>query len=397
MLFGSGRHKILFGLGLLLALSAAGIYFAPHPDAVRQSIPERLSDTEYWSLIKEFSEPGGYFRSENFVSNESAFQRVIPTLKRYTKPGGVYLGVGPDQNFTYIAALEPKLAFIVDVRRQNMLLHLMYKALFELSGDRTDFLSRLFARPMPPEMHAANPEHLFAVLSKTPSDPDMAKATLDSILERLRDHHHFELSNEDSTSIEHVYNAFVSAGPEIRYSFPNQYAWRRFPTYSELMLETDGTKENGGEQQSYIASEENFRAIQRMESENRIVPIVGDFAGEKALRSVGQYIRNHDATVSTFYTSNVEFYLFQTEDWRKFLDTVSALPMTTESTVIRSYFNNYGLQFPSPPAWLDSPPQSYTLLDNLSSFVKAFSGGRVHTYFDVVRRSKPHYGRNNAS
>ena len=389
MLYSSARGKLLIGLGLVLSLSVVAVYFAPQPPVVRQHIPDSLSDAEYWNLITEFSEPGGYFRSENFVSNESAFQRVIPTLKKHIKPGGVYLGVGPDQNFTYISVLAPKLAFIVDIRRQNMLLHLMYKALFELSENRAEFLSKLFARAVPPEFRTANTEHLFAVVGKAPLDSDLARATLDSVLEHLRERHRFALSAEDSNTIEHVYNAFVSAGPEIRYSFPNQYAWRRFPSYSELMLETDGTTENGGEQHSYIASEENFRAIKRMETENRIVPIVGDFAGEKALRSVGQYIREHDASISAFYTSNVEFYLFQTEDWRKFLETVSELPITTDSTVIRSYFNNYGLQFPSPPAWLDSPPQSYTLLDNLWSYAKAFSGGRVHTYFDVVRRSKP--------
>ena len=61
----------------------------------------------------------------------------------------MYLGVGPEQNFTYIVALRPKLAFIVDIRRGNMNEHLLYKAFIELSADRADFLSRLFARPRP--------------------------------------------------------------------------------------------------------------------------------------------------------------------------------------------------------------------------------------------------------
>ena len=125
-----------------------------------------------------------------------------------------------------------------------------------------------------------------------------------------------------------------------------------------------------------------------MESENRIVPIVGDFAGDKALRSIGAYVREHDSIVSTFYTSNVEFYLFQTDDWRKFFNTVSNLPSNGESVIIRSYFNNYGLQFPNPPGWLYSP-QSYTLLDSMPPLVAAFAGGRIHTYFDVIRRSTP--------
>src|SRR5262249_42174198 len=149
-----------------------------------------------------------------------------------------------------------------------------------------------------------------------------------------------------------------------------------------LMLETDGTTEQGGVNHSYLASEANFQAVRVMQTQNRIIPIVGDFAGAKALRSVGSYVRNHGATVSTFYTSNVEFYLFQTDDWRKFLDTLSEFPVDAQSVIIRSYFNNYGMQFPTPPGWLYSTPPSYTLVDNLAGFTRAFSNGRIQSYFD---------------
>src|SRR5205814_381591 len=63
--------------------------------------------------------------------------------------GRVYMGVGPEQNFTYIVALKPKIAFIIDIRRGNLDLQLMYKALFELSKDRAEFVSRLFSRRRP--------------------------------------------------------------------------------------------------------------------------------------------------------------------------------------------------------------------------------------------------------
>jgi hypothetical protein len=39
---------------------------------------------------------------------------------------GVYVGVGPYQNFTYISALDPDIAFVVDIRRKNLLHHLLY-------------------------------------------------------------------------------------------------------------------------------------------------------------------------------------------------------------------------------------------------------------------------------
>ena len=137
---------------LLLAALPVVWSVAGASSARAQSIPDRLSDSTFWHLITDLSEAGGTFISDNFVSNELAFQYVIPELRNTVKPGGVYVGVGPDQNFTYILALEPRIAFIVDIRRQNMVQHLMYKALLEMSADRADFLSRLFARERPAEL-----------------------------------------------------------------------------------------------------------------------------------------------------------------------------------------------------------------------------------------------------
>ena len=122
---------------------------AQQAPATAPTIPARLSDEQFWRLSTEFSEPSGYFRSENLVSNEHTFQYVIPALRKQTRPGGVYLGVAPDQNFTYILATQPRIAFIVDIRRGNLLQHLMYKGLIELSADRAEFVSRLFSKKRP--------------------------------------------------------------------------------------------------------------------------------------------------------------------------------------------------------------------------------------------------------
>lgn len=114
--------------------------------AAAQNIPDRLADSTFWRLMTEFSEPWGTFRSENFVSNETSFQWVIPELRATIKPGGVYLGVAPDQNFTYIVALKPSIAFIVDIRHQNAMQHLLFKALIAMSATRAEFLARLLSR-----------------------------------------------------------------------------------------------------------------------------------------------------------------------------------------------------------------------------------------------------------
>src|SRR5436309_11445833 len=152
------RRTILVTCATLLACGVL-LYFGAGPwssssssyTAAAANLPSRLGDVEFWRMISEFSEAGGYFRSDNFLSNEAGYQYVIPALKRTAQvlPGGVYLGVGPEQNFTYIVAFDAKMAFIVDIRRGNTLEHLLYKALMEVSRDRIEFLSRLFSRPRP--------------------------------------------------------------------------------------------------------------------------------------------------------------------------------------------------------------------------------------------------------
>jgi len=373
------RYRIAVVLCILAPIVLAAVYLAPRTVTAPGTLPDSISDADFWNIVSNFSEMGGYFRSDNFISNESTYQWVVPDLKTKLKPGGVYLGVGPDQNFTYITAMHPAVAFITDIRRQNMLLHLMYKALFEMSSNRAEFLSKLFGRPLPDKVRQSQDlESLFHALSHEDPDTGFARQTVAGVLEQLRANHHFALALEDSKTIDYIYNAFVSGGPDIRYSFPSQYASRRFPSYAELMLETD----ENGESHSYMASEENFQTMKRFEAENRLIPVVGDFAGDKALRSIGKYLKQHGSTVTAFYTSNVEFYLFQSDDWRKFLDNVLELPADRNSVIIRAYFNNYGIRYAN-----GSNSRSETLVDPIQDLTNSFKANEIHSYFDLIKRS----------
>ena len=178
-----------------------------------QDVPSRLDDSTFWKLVADFSEPGGYFRSDNFVSNETAFQYVIPALQKGTAPGGAYLGVGPDQNFTYIVALKPKISFIFDIRRGNLQEHLLYKAVIELSRDRADFLSLLFSRPRPPGLDttATADVLLNAYAGVAPSDT-LYQKNLKAVKAWLITHHGFALGDSDIAGIEYVYSAFSAGG-----------------------------------------------------------------------------------------------------------------------------------------------------------------------------------------
>jgi len=379
----------------LIAVAASLVLLCGTPTArvAEAALSASIDDRAFWSLVTEFSEANGYFRSDNLVSNETEFQHVVPTLKSEHTPASAYVGVGPDQNFTYLVALKPRIAFIVDVRRQNMLLQLMYKAIVEISPTRSEFLARLFARGeavKPSTTETA--EQLFAAIESPGPDAHACDATLSAIDQRLTGKHHFRLTRDDLTSIEYVYRAFCDAGPEIRYSFGRGPGWLPFPSYRDLMTERDG----GGVNQSYLASEANYRALRDLEMRNLVVPIVGDFAGPKALRSVGAYLRLHRATVTAFYTSNVEQYLFRDDEWQRFYANVGAMPLTPSSTFIRAVFNNIGMHayvLTPAPYPLPAPPQSaygprsLTLLNPIADLLSAVQAGRIQSYRDVVELS----------
>ena len=366
---------------LLLAVLTAVFQRVESGSNLRPADATGLSDREFWALIGELSEPGGLFRSDNFVSNEVAYQLVIPELQARVGTGGVYLGVGPDQNYTYIAATKPRLAFILDIRRQNMLQHLLYKALFELSGSRVDFLSRLFSRRVPDDIKPG--DGIGGIIAKfryvAPSQELFAE-NLSDVLGLLQSGHAFRLRRDDPTIIEYVYKAFYFSGPELRYSSRRRLGSRRFPTYGDLLLETDGE----GENHNYLATEENFRFIQTLHAENRIVPLVGDFAGEKSLVGLGRYLMHRNLKVSIFYTSNVEYYLFQNQAWERFFDNVATLPLADGSTFVRSYFNNFGYRHPAQRTRYFS----VTLLDSMAGLLAAHRAGDLRSYYSLIERSR---------
>jgi hypothetical protein len=325
------RCTLLVG-AVALALTFWTYGCAPKiPDReIPDTLPLRLTNPEFWHMVTEFSEESGSFRSDNFVSNESEYQRVIPSLVQTVKPGGIYIGVGPEQNFTYITALQPTLAFIIDIRRQNMLEHLFYKALMETSVDRADFLSRLFGRSRI-DSDVKTSEELFRAYRLKRPIPQLFETNLGRVLNYLKSEKGFNLSREDEAGVRHIAQAFFKFGPDLRYTSTVDN-FRSAVNYSDLMTQDDGLSRNW----SFLATEDRFRAIQSMQQRNLIVPLVGDFAGPLAILSVGKYAQDHGTTVHAFYTSNVEEYLFADgRRWNEFYRNVVALPVDSNSTFIR--------------------------------------------------------------
>jgi hypothetical protein len=309
-------------------------------------VPTEITDQQFWKLSKDFSEEDGYFRSDNLLSNETSFQEIIPALLKNAKQGRVYMGVGPEQNFTYMAALKPSMAFIIDIRHGNLDVQLLYKALFELSKDRAEFVSRLFSRKRPDGLTASSTvTEIFEAYLKADGSKDLYEANLKAVQDVLMKKHGFPLSTGDQDGIRWALSNYYQFGPAISYgsslsvNVPPEIVgatggggFGNMATYASLMIADDGNNQY----RSYLASEANFAFLKDLESHNLVIPVVGDFGGNKAIRSVGTYLKGIGANVSAFYLSNVEQFLFQEGKWNRFCASVASLPIDESSMFIRS-------------------------------------------------------------
>ena len=316
---------------LVFAWLAAAPAFAQAPSA--------LSDSAFAAMVARMSETPGYFDTDNLISNEDSYLHVLGALKREGVSGGAYIGVGPDQNYSYITAIRPHVAFIVDIRRDNLLEHVWYKALFAMSRSRLEFLCLMFGRSPPSDTTgwgARDIASLFAYIDAAPRDSATVARARQRVMDAVR-HGALPMSPEDVAHIARMHAAFINSGPALRFNSYGRAPAPYYPDFRRLAMETD----RAGRQSSFLAHEADFQYVKSMHARNLIVPIVGDFAGDKALASIAQWLRVNHETVSAFYTSNVEQYLFRDGGFAQFAKSVAQMPRNERSVMIRSYFLGY--------------------------------------------------------
>ena len=338
-------------------------------------------------LSQRISEPGGYFGSDNLVSNELSLQHVIPKLNQMGVTGGVYLGVGPDQSFTYIAAIKPSKAFMIDIRRDCLLHHLLLKSLFQLSHNRIEYLSLMFARPIPAKPKEWNKKplkDLVEYIDRTPSDPKLYEKYRAEI-KPLINSFGFNLTEREQEALEKIHRAFYQSGMETRYVIRDRPmpSNRYFPSYRSILLETD----LNNEQRNYLATEDSYQVLKKMQDENRIIPVTGDLSGEHAVKEIGKYLKETGEKVSAFYVSNVEFYLWrQSGSFDRFVSNLKSLPIDEKSVIIRSYFN-YAYYAYQHPLTIENH-FSVQLLQTIDSVIKDSDSNtnNYNSYYDLVTR-----------
>jgi len=303
-----------------------------------------LSRAEFARLFTSLSEPDRYFFSDNYISNETSYLQVVPELERRARKHGAYIGVGPEQNFTYIAQTDPDLAFIVDIRRGNALEHLLYKAIFELAESRAEFLALLVGRDGDPKSAPGKDADLGAVLAYIDRlrIDDKAFARIHrKLVDRIRDDYGIALDAKDIETLQHTHHAFFDKGLDLRFELHEKNG-RKYPNLRELLTKKDAADATSG----FLGSRAAYERVRTLERENRVIPVVGDFAGDHAIAAIGKELRRRDLPVSVFYVSNVEQYLMEPDKWKPWIRNVDALPSNEQSLFVRCYLDQ-GKRHPS--------------------------------------------------
>jgi hypothetical protein len=320
------------------AASTAGLD-SPAPSAAPGTSTASTSDPSSSAFVlafTRFSESGARFRGDNLISNEGAYLDVASELA--SRSGGVYLGVGPEQNFSYIALSRPELAVIVDIRRDNALLHLLYKAIFETARDRSEFLCTLLTRKCAP-LHAPPPgatiESILAHVGKTPPDREGFEFRHSALAELLRSRSALGLSEADFAAMERLHRELLDRGLDAHFEGQGPPGLRH-PTLAELLRSRGADGKLG----SFLSSDALFRTVQDLQRQDRVQFVVGDFGQVGALRRIAEDLNARSLVLRTFYVSNVEQYLFKSKVWATWLENLRAFPIDSETRLLRSYISS---------------------------------------------------------
>jgi hypothetical protein len=330
------------------------------------------------SLIEQLSEPNGEFDTDNLISNEQSYLHVVPALEQ-AGTGGVYIGVGPDQNFSYIARLRPTEAFIVDIRRDNLLLHLLFKAIFGVARNRVEYLGLLTGRPAPDRVDTwrdAGIEKIVAYFDEAkPSAPAAAAEEVERLHAAIRKIG-VPLTAKDFATIDRFHAAFKNEGLSLQFRSAGRPAREYYPTYRDLLLETD----RKGRKLCYLASEDDFQFLKTLEARDGLIPVVGDLSGPHAVAAIGQLMNQRGERLSAFYVSNVENYLFRDGAYTRYIENLKRLPHSDRSLIIRAIFGGYSVA--------DSVPGYYSTstVQNLNELLAACAAGKCRSYYELLRR-----------
>ncbi len=345
----------------------------PGPRIRDMMITERLDDIQFPArdrplarTVADLSEPEPGRAADNLITNEDSFARVAAEVARRVPAGGVYLGVGPDQNLTYVAHGRPRLGFVLDFRRRNALLHLVHKALLMLASDRAGYLARLLARAPGALADDPSADDLVAAFARPAMDRARLDAAIAAVAATLAP---TGLVRDDEWPALATIQARL-AGPGLEGRF---LALPMYPTLARLVRSRD----RDGRPAHFLARDDWYQAVRAAQVGDRILPITGDFAGDGALPRLAAWLHRRALPVSLLYLSDVEFFLLRSGRFPAFAANLARLPWLEGAALIRTSTR----EIPHPErAPGDS---STTILRPVAPFLDAALAGKIRTLDDL--------------
>jgi hypothetical protein len=231
----------MFSPAVLVRIQLRHGFLAVVVAAILATTPIRASQTATTTAFAErvaaLSETPGYFDTDNLISNEREYLSVLPDLARRQIKGGAYIGVGPDQNFSYIAAVRPSIAILVDIRRDNLLLHLLFKALFDQSRTRVDYLALLTGRAVPPDPTVWRTRTIGDIVGyierQRPRDATAMQALYSRLTTVIRGFG-VPLSAADLATIHRFHGRFIEDGLDLQFQSTGRPPQAGYPTFRDL-------------------------------------------------------------------------------------------------------------------------------------------------------------------
>ena len=369
-------------LARTIGAAALAIAVVADQSLVRGSEPQAARP--FAATIAELSEPAGYFDTDNLISNERSYLHVVPELRGLMgkTTNGVYLGVGPDQNFSYIAHVRPSLAILIDIRRDNLLLHLLFKALFAESPTRIAYLAHLTGRSPPRFPAGWNQQSIDAIVKYLDTAKPLADKEVRALRNRLTaviDGFGVPLTDADRAAIDRFHRQFIRFGLSLQFNTTGRAPQYDYPTYRDLLLEVD----RSGTRRSFMATESDFQFVKDLQVRDRVLPIIGDLSGPTALDAVAKHLGPSNLQVTTFYTSNVEFYLFRSGRFAQFVANLARLPRHSNGMIVRSVFpaGNGGTA-------AVAGYNSASLTQPIQALVDGHAHGRFRQYWELTRETR---------
>ena len=343
------------------------------PAAPQTTAPARPS---FAATIAALSEPGGFFDTDNLISNERSYLHVLPDLAARKVTGGAYIGVGPDQNFSYMAQIRPAVAFMVDIRRDNLLLHLLFKALFALSRTRVEYLAMLTGRPAPSPLTGWDAKPVEAITAYIDGAPALTAAQVAALRTRIRESiatTGVPLSDADRATIDRFHGRFIADGLSLQFNSTGRAPQMGYPTLRDLLLERD----SAGVPRNYLVTEGGFQFLKDLQARDLVIPVVGNLSGSGALAAIGKFLAQRNERLSALYASNVEFYLFRESSFGQFVSNLERIPRAPHAVIIRSVFGGGGIR--PLPGYLSS-----SMLQSVQQILDGYARGLFRQYFELT-------------